>query len=100
MFPDSQGARLGFGRHGWLGIKLLVVDNNTARHAVTKDQVIRENPAGAVVVRAWPGHRNIGRGACRSALPWRSRPGRWSRTPVNTYLLTYHARNLRGRRPG
>ena len=31
-------------------------------------RVIRENPAGAVVVRAWPGHRNIGRGACRSAL--------------------------------
>ena len=32
------------------------------------DQVIREDPAGAVVVRAWPGHRNIGRGSCRSAL--------------------------------
>jgi hypothetical protein len=31
-------------------------------------RVIREDPAGAVVVRAWPGHRNIGRGACRSAL--------------------------------
>ena len=31
------------------------------------DQVIREDPAGAVVVRAWPGHRNIGRGSCRSA---------------------------------
>ena len=29
------------------------------------DQVIREDPAGAVVVRAWPGHRNIGRGAYR-----------------------------------
>ena len=27
------------------------------------DQVIREDPAGAVVVRAWPGHRNIGRGS-------------------------------------
>ena len=25
------------------------------------DQVIREDPAGAVVVRAWPGHRNIGK---------------------------------------
>ena len=34
----------------------------------TIDQVIREDPAGAVVVRAWPGHRNIGRGSCRSAL--------------------------------
>ena len=32
------------------------------------DQVIREDPAGAVVVRAWPGHRNIGRGSCQSAL--------------------------------
>ena len=31
-------------------------------------RVIREDPAGAVVVRAWPGHRNIGRGSCRSAL--------------------------------
>ena len=30
-------------------------------------RVIREDPAGAVVVRAWPG-RNIGRGSCRSAL--------------------------------
>ena len=26
--------------------------------------MIREDPAGAVVVRAWPGHRNIGRGSC------------------------------------
>ena len=26
------------------------------------------DPAGAVVVRAWPGHRNIGRGSCRSAV--------------------------------
>ena len=32
------------------------------------DYLIREDPAGAVVVRAWPGHRNIGRGSCRSAL--------------------------------
>ena len=32
------------------------------REAIRKcDQVIREDPAGAVVVRAWPGHRNIGR---------------------------------------
>ena len=31
-----------------------------------RDQVIREDPAGAVVVRAWPGHRRIGRGSCRS----------------------------------
>ena len=37
------------------------------RHS-PRDQVIREDPAGAVVVRAWPGHRNIGRGSCRSAL--------------------------------
>ena len=34
------------------------------------DQVIREDPAGAVVVRAWPGHRNIGRGALVGP-PWR-----------------------------
>ena len=40
---------------------------------LVSDQVIREDPAGAVVVRAWPGHRNIGRGSCRSAQgpPWR-----------------------------
>ena len=37
-------------------------------YALVSDQVIREDPAGAVVVRAWPGHRNIGRGSCRSAL--------------------------------
>ena len=34
---------------------------------ISGDQVIREDPAGAVVVRAWPGHRKIGRGSCRSA---------------------------------
>ena len=33
--------------------------------AVISDQ---GKPGRAVVVRAWPGHRNIGRGSCRSAL--------------------------------
>ena len=43
-------------------------DRRGGVYLLTGDQGDQGRPGRAVVVRAWPGHRNIGRGACRSAL--------------------------------